>query len=96
MEERGVHLNDILLMRLAQRLKTEHLYPLTAAMLENDKYLDDVKADFADLHQSDHAYLVMAEWRKRTRNREGDTSAGEMVKLLKNLHIDHHLICLVC
>ena len=84
-------------MRLAQRLGTEHLYPLTACLLETVKYLDDVKANFADLTQSDHVYLVMAEWRKRTRNRERDmfTPASKMVRVLEEAKIDHHLLCLV-
>ena len=87
-------------MRLAQRLRTKHLYPLTAGLFESVTYLEDVKADFADLRQADHAYLVMAEWRKRTRNRsrneDRDTTAGKMVKILKDAQIDHHLVCLVC
>ena len=94
-EEKGKHLNDVMLMRLAHHLKAENLYPLTAELLENVKFLEDVKADFADLKQTDHACLVMVEWRKRVRNERGDTSAGRMAKILHDIKIDHHLVCLV-
>ena len=82
-------------MRIAQRLQTKHLYPLTASLLESVAYLDSVKADFSDMRQADHAYLVMAEWRKLTRNDRGDTSAAQIVKYLKDAGIDIHLVCLV-
>ena len=72
------------------------LYPLTAGLLKITNQLDRIKADFPDLEQSDHAYLVMVEWRKETSNQMGDTSAGQMVKLLQKAKIDHHLVCLVC
>ena len=94
-EEKGKYLNDVILMRLAHRVRTENLYPLTAELLDNVKYLEDVKTDFSDLRQAEHAYLVMAEWRKRTRNKRGDTSAGRIVEILKGLGIDQHLVCLV-
>ena len=97
-DENSTHLSDVILMRIAQRVRTEHLYPLTARLLETVKYLDDVKANFSDLEQADHAYLIMAEWRKRTRNKKSDrnTTAEKMVKIFKEGKIDHHLVCLVC
>ena len=95
-EEERKPLSDVILMRLAQRLRTDHLYALTTRLLKYVKYLDDIKVNFPDLEQSDHAYLVMVEWIKQTRNKRGDTSAGQMVKILKNANIDHHLVCLVC
>ena len=97
-EENSTHLSDVILMRIAQRVGTEHLHPMTAGLLETVKYLDDVRANFSDLEQADHAYLVMAEWRKRTRNKktDRDTTAEKMVKILKEGNIYHHLVCLVC
>ena len=83
-------------MRLAHHLRTDNLYPLTAALVGSVKFLEDVQADFQDLKQADHAYLVMVEWRKRVRNQRGDTSAGRMVTMLQGAKIDHHLVCLVC
>ena len=82
-------------MRIAQRLRTEHLYPLTAGLLETVSYLETIKSDFADLREADHAFLVMAEWRKLIRNERGDTSAAAMVKLLKDANINIHVVCQV-
>ena len=97
LEENSTHLSDVILMRIAQRLRTEHLYPLTAGLLSTVKYLDYVKANFADLDHADHAYLVMTEWRKQTKNQrtDRDTTAEKLVKILEEGNIDHHLVCLV-
>ena len=82
-------------MRLAHLVRTDDLYPLTAELLDNVKYLEDVKTDFSDLRQAEHAFLVMVEWRKRMRNKRGDTSTGRIVEILKGVGIDKHLVCLV-
>ena len=95
-EEKCKQLTDVILMRLAYRLRTQNIYPLTKALVESIKFLEDVQADFADLKQAHHAYLVMVEWRKRVCNERGDTSAGRMVTILQDAKIDNHLVCLVC
>ena len=91
-EEQYIFLNDVVLLRIAQRLRTEHLYPLTAALLETVDYVDDVKADFADLGQAEHAFLVMAEWRRRALNQKRNLTAGQLVEVLTEAKIDHHIV----
>ena len=100
-EEKCKQLSDVILIRLAQRLRKEYLYPLTACLFKTVKYLEDVQDDFPDLLQSDRTYLVMAEWRKQMSNRQQkddmkETTAGRIAEILKDADIDHHLVCLVC
>ena len=87
-------------MRLAQRLRTEHIYPLAAGLFNTVKILEDINNDFPDLRQVDRTYLVISEWRRRkeSRKRKEETgiTAGQIAKILQDAGIDHHLMCLVC
>ena len=95
-QENSSQLNDVMLLRIANRLRQEHLIPLAAGLLGSVKYLENIQANFSDLRMEEHAYLILAEWRKRTRNQRGNTSAQGIVKILMDVKIDHHLVCLVC
>ena len=89
-------LSDVMLMRIAQRVRKEHMHPLTANLLQYVDYLDTVEDDFAELRRADHAFLIMVEWRKRQRIQRRDPTAGVMLQMLKDTDMDHHLVCQVC
>ena len=89
-------LSDVMLMRIAQRVRKEQMYPLTANLLQSVDYLHTVEDDFAELRRVDHAFLIMVEWRTQLRIRRRDAAASEMVKMLKEADMDPHLVCQVC
>ena len=82
-------------MKIAQRIREEHMHPLTANLVEYDAYLGTVENNFPDMTRSDHAFLVMVEWRRRLRNERKNATAEKIVEVLKAANIDHHLVCLV-
>ena len=83
-------------MRIAQRVRKEHMHPLTANLLQSVDYLYTVEDDFAELRRTDHAFLIMVEWRTQLRIQRRDATADEMVKMLKEADMEHHLVCQVC
>ena len=93
--ESSAILSDIVLMRVGIRVKTEHMYPLTAELLESVEYFENLISENQELRQN-HSFLVMVEWRRRIRNDKADASAGQLADVLKKANIDPHIVCLVC
>ena len=95
-DEITINLNDAILMRVAQRVRPDFLYPLAANLLDNVEYLEHTKADFAEMKTSETVLLNLVEWKRRVVNERGDISAEALVKIIRDAGLDEHIMCQVC
>ena len=91
----NVELTDAILMRVARRVRPNSLYPLAANLLVNVDYLEDIKADFAEMKTAEIILLNMVEWKRRLVNERGDVSTRTLIKVIKESEIDEHIMCQV-
>ena len=98
--ERQDELQDIHFMRIAVRLSTADLYPVTARLLGNaNAAIERMERDFPELRFCDRAFVIMTEWKKLMEDRDVRPSAEKMVHAfgtMANTESNRHTVCMVC
>ena len=99
--ERQDELQDIHFMRIAVRLSTDDLYPVTARLLGNaHAAIERMERDFPEWRFCDRAFVIMTEWKKLMEDREEKPSADKMAhvfgKIGNNTESNKHIVCMVC
>ena len=90
-----VELDDIKLMRLARLLHHEHLMILSANLVGNVQFLENLEHQYCGFGPSVHAFMIFHEWKKLIKNRGQAPTAGMLLYIFENEQIDKHHLCMV-
>ena len=90
-----VELDDITLMRLARLLHHEHLIILSANLVGNVMFLDNLEHQYRGFGPSVHAFMIFHEWKKLVKNRGQAPTAGMLLCVFEDKKIDKHHLCTV-
>ena len=87
-------------MRIAMRLSTSDIYPLTAGLLGNARsMIERTECDFRELRLCDRAFVIMKEWKRRLEDRQESPTAEKMVQVFEEMEstmeTTKHVVCMV-
>ena len=87
-------IDDVLCMRISQRLTYEHLFLLRASLLDregDEDFLLNTMGNYSGFTHAEFAFVVMHEWKKRS----GLPTLKQLYRLMVNADIDKHVFCRV-
>ena len=94
-DEVETELDDIKLLRIARLLHPDKLMELSANLVGNVQFLSKLERTYRGFDASDHAFMILHEWKKLINNARQTPTAGKLIAVFDDIHIDKHQLCQV-
>ena len=82
-------------MRIARLLHHEHLMKLSANLVGNVQFLENLQYQYGGFGTSAHAFMILHEWKKLAKHRGQAPTAGILLHVFEDKQIDKHNLCMV-
>ena len=88
-------MDDIKLLRIARLLHPDKLMELSANLVGNVQFFSKLERTYRGFDASDHAFMILHEWKKLVNNTRKTPTAGKLLVVFDDIHIDKHQLCQV-